>query len=73
MKPVIYAPGGQVIGQASTERGALRLARNISKLACERFTACEGETLDRGDMPDFTPVWRVGLQLITPRAQVRQK
>lgn len=65
MKPVIWSPGGQVIGQASTERGALRLARNIPKLTCERFTVCEGKTLDRADMADFTPVWRVGVQLIT--------
>jgi hypothetical protein len=65
MKPVIYAPGGQVIGHASTARGALRLASGISKLSRERFTACEGKTLDRDDMPDWTPVWRVGVQLIT--------
>jgi hypothetical protein len=65
MKPVIWSPGGQVIGQASTGQGALRCARNISKLACERFTAGEGKTLDRTDMPDFTPVWLVGLQLVT--------
>jgi hypothetical protein len=61
--PVIWSPGGQVIGQASTARGALRCARNIPKLPCEKFTACEGKTLDRTDMPDFTPVWRVGVVL----------
>lgn len=62
---VIWSPGGQVIGQAETERGALRCARNSPRLKCERLTACEGKTLDRDDMPDFTPVWRVGVVLVT--------
>jgi hypothetical protein len=60
---VIWSPGGQVIGQAETERGALRCARNIPRLKCERLTANVGEVIDRHDMPDFTRVWRVGVVL----------
>lgn len=62
--PVIYAGGGQVIGYASTERGALRLARHVAKLPCERWGASKGETIDRDDMPDFTKVWRVSVHLV---------
>jgi hypothetical protein len=60
---VIWSPGGQVIGQAGTARGAMRRAANISILPCERLTANVGEVIDRDDMPDFTRVWRVGVVL----------
>jgi hypothetical protein len=62
---VIWSPGGQVIGQAETERGALRHARNIPRLRCERLTAGVQEVIDRDDMPDFTKCWFVGVQLKT--------
>lgn len=67
MIPVIYSPSGHVIGQAATRRGAIRCARNIPKLACERWTANEGEVIDRDDMPDFAKVWRVGVVLAGTR------
>lgn len=66
---MIYAPGGHIIGKARTVRGAIRCARNIPKLPCERWTASRGTTLDRPDLPDGTPVWRVGPQLITSTAR----
>jgi len=63
--PVIYAPGGDVIGKASTERGAIQCAGGIVKASFERWTASLRETLDRGDMADFTLAWFVGPQLRT--------
>lgn len=64
MHPVIYAPGGDVIGHASTERGAIgHAAGRISKLPCERWTASLRETCDRSDMPDGSLAWFVGPQL----------
>jgi hypothetical protein len=44
--PVIYAPGHAVIGAAATERGAIAHARNIPKLACERWAASLRSRLD---------------------------
>lgn len=61
--PVIYAPNGQVIGHATTERGAIGHASGIPKLDRERWTARLAETCDRDDMPDATPAWFVGPQL----------
>jgi hypothetical protein len=64
---VIYAPSGQVIGQADTERGALQHASRIPRMypRRERYTASVREVIDRRDMPDFTRVWVVGLRLVT--------
>jgi hypothetical protein len=67
--PVICSPGGQIIGKARTVRGAIRCARNIPKLPCERWTASRGTTLGRLDLPDGTPVWRAGPQLVTRTAR----
>lgn len=58
MYPVIYAPGHAIIGNASTERGAIAHAANIMKLPCERWTASLRERLD-GSL-----AWFVGPQLI---------
>lgn len=65
---VIYAPSGQVIGQADTRRGALRHAARIPRMYPhrERYTASTGEVIGRSDLPDFTRVWLVGVQLVTP-------
>jgi hypothetical protein len=59
--PVIYAPGGEIIGSASTERGAIRCASGIQKLPRERWTASLRERLEGGQ------AWFVGPQLITTR------
>jgi hypothetical protein len=62
---VIWSPGGQVIGQATTARGAMRHAARIPLLKCERLTAGVQEVIDRNDMPDFTKCWFVGITMRT--------
>ena len=59
--PVIYAPGHEVIGHATTERGAKQVvARRVyGLLPCERWTASLRERLDGSQ------AWFTGPQLIT--------
>jgi hypothetical protein len=63
---VIYSPDGKVIGQANTQHGALRHAARIPRLTGERYTASIREVIDHNDLPDFTPVWLIGIQRVTP-------
>jgi hypothetical protein len=59
---VIYSPSGEFIGNADTERGALRCAARVplGYPGRERYTANVGAVIDRDDMADFTLVWLVG-------------
>lgn len=59
--PVVYQPNGDVIGAASTRRGAIRCAHNIPKLDCEEWSATLAERMiDEGTDPvDFDLAWFV--------------
>ena len=69
---VIYSPSGEVIGNADTERGALRCASRapLGYPGRERYTANVGAVIDRDDMADFTQVWLVGPVLAQEGRQV---
>jgi hypothetical protein len=58
--PVIWAPSGEIIGSATTERGALNVAARVPVLHCEQRTA----SLRRRCPPDDTWAWFTGPQLI---------
>ena len=54
---VIYSRSGEFIGNADTERSALRCAARVplGYPGRERYTANVGAVIDRDDMADFTP------------------
>lgn len=66
--PVLYVPGNELVGSASTERGAIQcVARRVSKLSFERWTARLAERL--GDHDESVGLaWFVGPQLVQKRA-----